>query len=291
MTVFSAVRSLRRGLALAVLLFAAGCTTTNEVRDIVRAGNYEMLLAADPALATTVPADADKGPRPAPAAAARLTAFLQANADDPVLGPALHLRQALLYLNEREFALADAAFAQARGAKFTAPRDTALALAYPDLKWWTTWSLAAGGAFRSQRDEALARLKAFATHSASPALKDAPDVRDYFLEMRAWIGLKLAFAVALPAEAEFQNGTLADAINTWTDNFAAADLALLNNPRIGADQAFALSTRRALRLRVLLDTLAGVVRSGGDLVAAPSIRFRAPEARTYYEAKLPLAPR
>jgi len=264
----------------------AGCVTSTQVRDIVSASNYEMLVASDPALATTVPADADKGAKPTPGAAERLTTFLQAHPDDPVLGPALHLRQALLYLNERQFDLAQAAFDQIKGAKLTTARDEALVAAFPTIKWWSQWSLAGGGVFRGQRTDALAKMQALATLAAGEGLKQSPDVSAYLLEMRAWIGLKAGFAVVLPADAEFQVQTLQSAVDVWTKTFSADELAMLNNPQIDAKLAFTLSTRRVLRLRTLLDTLATVAKSGGTLVPPPAVLFEKPAAQTYYEAKL-----
>jgi hypothetical protein len=279
------LRHLLRPFALAAVLVLAGCATTDEVRDIVRASNYEMLVTADPALVTTVPADANKGPKPAPGAAERLTTFLQAHPDDPVLGPALHLRQALLYLNERQFELADASFNQIKGAKLTIARDEALVAAYPEIRWWAEWSQAGGGAFKAQRETALGKMDTLAIAAGSVPLKASPDVSDYLLEMRAWIGLKTAFAVVLPTDADFQKDTLEGAINAWTDTFAGQQLALVNEAKFDASQAFTLSTRRVLRLRTLLDTLATVVKSGRDSVPAPAVRFRSSEVQQYYESR------
>lgn len=275
-----------RALSVLAVVALAGCATQEQVRDIVRSSNYEVLVASDPALAMTVPADADKGTKPTPAAAERLTAFLQANPDDPVLGPTLHLRQALLYLNERQFDLAQAAFDQIKGAKLTTARDEALVAAFPTIKWWSQWSLASGGVFRGQRTDALAKMQLLADQAAAPGLAQSPDVSAYFLEMRAWIGLKAGFAVVLPADAEFQVQTLQSAVDLWTKTFSSEELAMLNNPQIDAKLAFTLSTRRVLRLRTLLDTLATVAKSGGTLVPPPAVHFAAPAAQTYYEAKL-----
>ncbi|MBX3737939.1 MAG: hypothetical protein KF715_14680 [Candidatus Didemnitutus sp.] len=275
-----------RLLALLVAFALGGCVTTDQVRDIVRSSNYEMLVSADPALATTVPADANTGPKPSPGAAERLTTFLQQHPDDPVLGPALNLRQALLYLNERQFALAQASFEKLKGAKFTTARDEALAAAFPTIKWWAEQSLAGGGVFRAERANATAQMQALATSAASGALKPCPDVADYFLEMRAWIGLKAGFAVVLPADAAFQQQTLQDAINGWTDTFTTAQLALLNQSAFGPNDALTLSTRRVLRLRTLLTTLATVAKSGGSLVPPPTLQFHSADVQRYYEAKL-----
>lgn len=277
-----------RPLALVVALALGGCVTTDQVRDIVRTSNYEMLVSADPALVTTVPANpADaNAAKPSPTAAERLTAFLQANPDDPVLGPTLHLRQALLYLNERQFDLADAAFKQIKGGKLTTARDEALAANYPSLRWWSEWSLAGPGAFRAERANALAQMQTLATAAASGSLKQAPDVADYFLEMRAWLGLKAGFAIVLPADAQFQVSTLQSAVDGWTSTFAPSELALLGNAKFAAKDAFTLSTRRVLRLRSLLGALAQVAKSGGTLVPPPALHFASTEAQTYYEAKL-----
>jgi hypothetical protein len=277
---------LPRALAIAAALILAGCATTDQVREIVNRSNYEMLVTADPALATTIPADADKGPKPAPGAAEQLTAFLQAHPDDPALASALRLRQALLYLNERQFALADAAFTPIKDVEFTTPRDQALVDAYPSIRWWTEWSLAGGGAFRAQRADAEATREKLTAAAKSDDLKPCPDVSDYFLEMQAWIGLKTAFAVTLPDDAAFQKQTLESAINTWTEIFTPEQLALVNNTKFDASQAFTLSTRRVLRLRTLLDRLAFTVQTGRGLVPEPAVRFGSSEVQKYYEARL-----
>lgn len=275
-----------RTLALLLALTLTGCVTTDQVRDIVRSSNYEMLISADPALATTVPADANVGPKPAPGAAERLTTFLQQNPDDPVLGPALHLRQALLYLNQRQSALAQASFNQIKGAKFASARDETLAAAFPTIKWWTEQSLAAGGDFRTnQRDNAVAAMKTLADFAQGSAAK-TPDVADYLLEMRAWIGLKASFAIVLPADAAFQVSTLQDAIDGWTNTFTAEQLPLLNEAKFTSSDALTLSTRRVLRLRTLLDTLANVAKSGGTLVPPPAVHFASADTQRYYQAKL-----
>jgi hypothetical protein len=274
-------------LTLIVALAFGGCITTDQVRDIVRQSNYEMLVSADPALATIVPANpADaNATKPSPSAVERLNNFLQANPDDPVLGPTLYLRQALHYLNERQFDLSEAAFKQIKG-KLTTARDEALAANYPSLRWWMEWSLAGAGAFRDQRTNAVMQMKTLADAATSSDLKSSPDVADYFREIRAWIGLKAGFAIKLPDDKDFQVSTLQSAVDGWTASFAPAELALLGNAKFEPKDAFTLSTRRVLRLRSLLGRLADAAKSGGSLVPPPELHFASAEAQAYYEAKL-----
>ncbi len=287
-------RRLISSLVLLASFAIAGCATTTEVRRIVDASNYEMLVTADPSLATTVPANPAASDAPAGAlsgveagAAARLTAFLQANADDPVMGSTLRLREALLHLNRRDMQLAAEAFKGVVVTDLVSARDQALAAAFPDLVWWTEHSFAGEAAFRGSRKEATDTMDHLLAHARHERLAHSPDVRDYFLEMRAWIGVKLAFVVDIPEEAAMQKSTIEDVINTWVDQFAAHEQALVDSKSLAPDQAFSHSTRRVLRLRGVLDAIARAVNDGtAHGLTRPAFRFTQPSVQRYYESRL-----
>ena len=281
-------------LVLLASFAIAGCATTTEVRRIVDASNYEMLVAGDPRLATTVPENPAASEAPAgalsgvgPGAAARLTAFLQANADDKVMGSTLRLREALLHLNRRDMQLAAEAFRGVVVTDLVSSRDQALAAAFPDLVWWTEHSFAGEAAFRGSRTEAAATMDHLLAHARHERLAHSPDVRDYFLEMRAWIGVKLAFVVDIPEEAAVQKAMIEEVINTWADSFAAHEQALVDSKTLAADQAFSLSTRRVLRLRGVLDAIARAVNDGTTQgLTRPDFRFQSAQVQSYYQSRL-----
>lgn len=262
--------------ALAVLL--AGCITTGEVESIVRKANYEMLAASAPGGALAGLSADGKPADSAPDAAAQLTAFLAAHPDDPVMVAALRLRQTLLYLNQRAFALADATQKQIAAGSLTSPRDQALYAAYADLRWWNEYALASPAVFFSTQKDAAVRHMASLQQQAA-GLAALPDLRDYLLETRAWIGLKLGLATpTLPPSVS----TLQDAVDGWTTTFSDAELALLNAADFKSVKPFDLSTRRVIRARVLLTTLAS------ETAGAPNARltFARPAVNEFY-GKLP----
>jgi hypothetical protein len=237
-------------------LFLAGCVTDDQVKTIVRDSNYQMLLASAPGLELGGVSADGKGDSSAEEASARLTAFLEANKADPVMANALRFRQTLLYLNQRALALADAAFQQVDPQALRSPRDKAIFAAYADLRWWSEFSLAAPVTFfSSQKDAAVQHMRSLAQHADNVAA--LPDLRDYFLEMRAWIGLKLGLA---SADLNFSVSTLQNAVSIWTATFSPAELEVLNSANFTGAKPLDLSTRRVIRARVLLTTLASQTR-------------------------------
>lgn len=265
-------------LLAAVAVFAAGCVTTDQVKTIVRDANYQMLAASTPGGALGGLSADGQTDASANDAAAQMNAFLAANQDDPVMAAALRLRQTLLYLSQHAFALADATHQQIDAASLTSPRDQAIYAAYPDLRWWNEYALAKPAAFySSQKDVATQHMASLARQAAG--LGALPDLRDYFLEMRAWIGLKLGLA---SPDVTFSVNTLQDAVNGWTAGFTAPELELLNADTFKSVKPFDLSTRRVIRARTLLTTLAS------QTAGAPNanLTFAQPAVSQFYE-KLP----
>ncbi|HWA85305.1 MAG TPA: hypothetical protein VG710_03720 [Opitutus sp.] len=273
-------RSSLRLFALLTLaaVFLAGCVTDDQVRSIVRDSNYQMLLAADPGLATTLSAQ-DGSSTANQDAAARTNAFLAAHPDDPAMANALRLRETLLYLTQRNFDLADATQKQINAGELHSARDKALAAAYDDLRWWATYSLAGEFEFfGNQKDAALQHIASLETRAASKEIVALPDLRDYFLEMRAWIGLKLGLAT--PRDPAAKQDAVEKAVNAWTNTFTGPELTLLNAKDFTSVKPFDLSTRRVIRARVLLTTLAQ--KTHGD--ANATFTFAQPAVNDFYAA-------
>jgi len=239
-------------LVAACAVFFAGCATDDQVRTIVRDSNYQMLLATAPGAELGAVSADGKTNASAADTSAQINAFLEANKSDPVMAAALRFRQTLLYLNEHAFALADAAFKQVDATSLRSPRDKAIYAAYPDLRWWSEYALAAPATFYSgEKAAAIQHLSSLAQQAGG--LAALPDLRDYFLEMRAWIGLKLGLA---SFDLNFSVNTLEDAVNVWTATFTPAELDELVSADFKSAKPFDLSTRRVIRARVLLTTLA-----------------------------------
>ena len=240
------------GLLAALVVFAGGCVTTDEVKDIVRDANYQMLAASAPGSDLAGLSPDGKSDAAGADAATKVNAFLAAHPDDPAMTAALRLRQTMLYLGQQAFALADATHQQIAATSLLAPRDKALYAAYADLRWWNEYALATPAVFfSSQKDAAARHMAALAQQAAG--LASLPDLRDYLLEMRAWIGLKLGLA---SPNLEFSVQTLQDAVDGWTAGFTAPELQLLVAANFKSVKPFDLSTRRVIRARVLLTTLA-----------------------------------
>lgn len=259
-------------------LLLNGCITSQEVSTIVRDSNYQMLLASSPGLETGLATNPEEGPNAAmDDAAMRINVFLEAHRDDPVMASTLRLRQTLLYLNQRALALADSAIQQVDQKKLPGPRDQALVAAYPDLRWWAEFAHTAEITFSTtQKAAALEHIAALEQHAAK--LAASPDLRDYFLEMRAWIGLKLGLATF--NNPTFKRDTIQNAITPWAETFTPAELTLLGATDFKNVKAFDLSTRRVLRARALLTKLAQQ-NSGPTRIP---LTFSRPAFQEYYDA-------
>lgn len=266
------------GLIVACALAFSGCLTTSQVSKIVRDSNYDLLLSAVPGLETgglSANPGTEKN-QTVDEASARIEAFLAQHPDDPAMASALRLRQALLHLNHGAFSLAENAFAEVKPADLHTARDQAIHALREPLLWWSQQSLVRTATFFStQKESAQKWMRVIATQAQTPALNAAPDLRDYFLEMRAWIGLKLGLADINPASSR---ETLQDAISLYTASFTPVELGVLAAPDFKPAQAYDRSTRRVLRARTLLETLAKATR---DQANAPLV-FSQPQVQAYY---------
>ena len=262
-------------------LFLNGCLTTTEVTKLVRDSNYEMLLSA-PGLETGGLSTNPGGDKSSSVdeASARIEAFLAQHPDDPAMAAALRLRQALLHLNHGAFALAQNSFAEVNPADLHRPRDRALYAARDLLLWWHQFSQVPPATFHAtQRDTAEKTMRLLAEQSRTPDVASAPALRDYLLEMRAWIGLKLGLATADPAAAR---ATLQSAINLYGESFSPAEITLVNATDFKNVPPYDGSTRRVLRARTLLETLAKAARDQPDR----QLTLAQPAFQLYYAAAL-----
>ena len=268
-------------LLVSCALFFSGCMSTTEVKSIVHDSNYEMLVSAEPALGVaglqTDPAAAG-GNQKIDEAAARIETFLAQHQDDPAMASALRLRQGLLYLNHREFSLAQSVLAEVKATDLHSARDKTLYAVQKHLLWWNqTAEMSPARFFASEKDKAV---EAMASLLATTKSKDAvppPDLGDFLLEMRAWIGLKLGLATVDPATAR---DALQSAVNPWAETFTPAELTLLVSPTFKDVKPYDLSTRRVLRARALLTTLAQLTAGAPN---AP-LAFSRPAFQQYYDA-------
>ncbi len=265
-------------LVASCALLLNGCISSTEVKSIVTHSNYEMLLAADPALGVaglqTDPAAG--GNQKVDEAAARIETFLAQHQDDPAMVSALRLRQALLYLNHGQFSLAQNAFAEVKATDLHSARDKALFAVQPHLLWWNqTAAMNPAGFFASEKAKAEKAMSALLAETKAKDLPP-PDLRDYLLEMRAWIGLKLGLAIADPAASR---ETLQNAVNPIAESFTPAELTLLTTTTFKDAKPFDLSTRRVLRTRSLLSTLARLTANAPNATRI----FNSPAFQRYYD--------
>lgn len=219
----------------------------------------------------------DGKPDPAaPDAIAKIDAFLAANDKDPTLTATLRLNQTLLYLNEGAYSLADAAKGKiTEKGSLQSPRDVVIYNIYPVLRWWHEQANAGGATFSSlEREHAVGHMDTLLKQVDDKTL---PDLRDYLLEMRAWIGLKLGLAtISVPDSVRIFEG----AIDPWADKFSPSEISTLTDPNFKLLKPFDPSTRRILRARILLQTLAGMTSSQQNA----ELKFNNPKLTDYYQA-------
>lgn len=265
-------------LVASCALLLNGCISSTEVKSIVTQSNYEMLLTTDPALGVAglqTNLEHDKNQQ-VDEAAVRIETFLAQHQDDPAMVSALRLRQALLYLNHGQFSLAQNAFDQVKAADLHSARDKALFAAQPHLLWWNqTAAMNPASFFASERGNAEKAMSALLAQAKAKDLTP-PDLRAYLLEMRAWIGLKLGLAILDPTASR---EALQNAVNPLAESFTPAELALLDPAKFKDAKPFDLSTRRALRTRTLLETLARLTANAPNA----ALIFSAPAFQQFYD--------
>ena len=231
--------STKRGRVLASLLAvilatAVASCATEQAKEIVAPLPDAPLQLPPPAMGDpgAVASDADT--------LERIDALLATN-PGPTTVASLRIRQAVIYLNQKQYNRAAEAFEAADAAKLVSPRDQALKQVAPDLIWW----------FRTAPlpnipDVEMARAQAVMQSLKAQIAKrqDSPDVRDLLAEMRAWVGLK--YFAALSSRNK-QKAVMEDTINEYATIFTAADLAYLCAPSRVSDNSPLEAQRRRLR--------------------------------------------
>ena len=272
------LRILPLAAVLAALALSAGCVTSTEVKKIVNNANYQALVASTPGLEPGgIPADG-KLDESTEDARRHLSVFLEAHKDDKYLTGALRLRQALLYLNQRAFALAGTTITGIEDGDLQSPRDKAILAAFDSLKWWSEYAPETDAAAFHASQEGNARSHMKSLKDQADKLTDLPDLRDYFLEMRAWIGLKLALSTRDWPTAK---GYIEEVVNDWTQTFSPAELAAASTPNGEIkSKPLDISTRRCLRLRNFLNEVASQYHGP----STPELKFDQRAVNLYYAA-------
>ena len=233
----------------AALLFGGGCATQEQVRQIVDESNARLatVMLPDPGLA---PNGKDRAAG-ATDTARRIDEIIAANPDQKALAASLRVRQGVIYLNESQYSLAEAAFESADASQLFTGRDQALKALAPDLVWW--YQTAARGTRLSADERRRAMQAREAMKAQVAARKDSPDVRDWIAETGAWIGL--AQAGAVPEIAELKS-VLASTIDDYAVIFTPADLAWLCKPDAPGGTVPMADVRRRLRAKPIVENAA-----------------------------------
>ena len=266
-----------------VVLLLGGCISSTEVKDIVQQSNYEMLLNENgsSALSSAQPNPPKDTTVAGPNTLARLEAFVDQHPENPAMVSALRLRQAIMYLNNGSYELAHSAFTEVKLDALHTRRDQAIYALNGHLQWWYRYSRMddAEAFHREQKGNAEAALQALAQQGNT--LADAPDARDFFLEMRTWIAMKLAVE---SKPYEDLRPVLTKAVADYAAVFSPAELQQIAHGQLEAGaQPFNLSTRRILRAEAMLKRLAFFTKNW----QATPLDLAPVEFQSYYQAQLP----
>lgn len=171
----------------------------------------------------------------------RIDAYIAAHPDQKAAVASLRVRQGVIYLDQKQYNLASAAFDAADSTQLHTDRDQALKAISPELVWWyRTASLP--NIPGAEMDRAEAAMRALKTETAKR--QDSPDIRELVAEMRAWIGLKYFAALA---DRGKQKTGMEDTLNEYAKIFTPADFAWLCAPSRLNDNAPMADQRRRLR--------------------------------------------
>jgi len=234
-------------LCFLVALLAVGCVTRRQVAEIVSDSNAAIL-------ATQMGVEVELAPNPATAAptddvARKIDAFIAAHPEQKATASALRIRQAVFYLSQKKYDLAQAAFDVAMLQDLHSDRDRALKELSPHIVWWykTAPRALQRPELRNELPNANKALVAFQEQIQKRA--DSPDTRDFLAEMRAWIGLKFAEAGNTSKQIGQRLGAVA---NDYAGIFDDADLAWFADPRgTPGKEATATQIRRRLRAKAI----------------------------------------
>ncbi|MET0218203.1 MAG: hypothetical protein ABW205_09805 [Burkholderiales bacterium] len=256
-------------LVLSLVVAVAACTTTTE---------QTKKITEPPALpgGTTsplpqLPPPAASDPKAATAdanSAKRIDEFIAAHPElTPSTIASLRIRQAVIYLDQKQYNLAVAAFDSADATQLSTARDRALKEVSSDLVWW----------YRTAPLDNIPGAEMGRAQAVRESLKvqiakrqDSPDVRDLLAEMRAWVGLKYFWA--LPSRGK-QKAVLEDTVNEYATIFTQADLAYLCTPSRAAGDVSAEDQRRRLRAGPVISQAA---KAAAELTGSSKPTFREP---------------
>ena len=196
----------------------------------------------------------------------RIDALIATN-PGPTTVASLHIRQAVIYLDQKQYNRAQAAFESADAAKLVSPRDQALKAVSQDLVWWfRTAPLATIPDAEMGRAQAV--MQALKVQIAKR--QDSPEIRDYLAEMRAWVGLK--YVAALTSRSR-QKAAMEDTIDEYATIFTPADLAYLCKPSSAGDNPPLETQRRRLRAEPVIKQAA---KYASELTGPNRPTFREP---------------
>ena len=234
-------------LFLLVAMLATGCVTRRQVAEIVSDSNSAIL-------ASQMGVEAELAPNPAAIAstddvARKIDAFIAAHPEQKTTASALRVRQAVFYLSQKKYDLAQAAFDAAVFQDLHSDRDKALKeLSLPVVWWYKTAPRALQRPeLRNELSNANKAIAAFQEQIQKRA--DSPDTRDFLAEMRAWMGLKFAEAGNTSKEIGRRLGAV---VNDYAAIFDDADLAWFDDSRgTPGKEPTATQIRRRLRARAV----------------------------------------
>ena len=251
-------RRIAIGISLSALLLAtAGCLTQQQVKQIVDDSNTRMLASQFPEAQLTARAGAADGDD----VAKRIEDFIAAHPDQKTLNGALRVRQAIFYLNRRQWNLAEAAFAAAGELGVVTARDEALVAVHKEFVWWH--EVSAAGKFQNDKEVDRAGPARQKFNDEARKRASSPETRDFLAEVGAWIGLAHA--------ASAKSGEVLSIMEQTIDGYAfildAADIDWLCHPQAIPAKADMQTVRRRVRTEEVLN-------SAADLTTKLSIRER-----------------
>lgn len=272
------LRWINTSLALAVSLFFTSCATERQVKGIVEASNAAS-LSAELGLGTEDPGRPAGSGENWKQSSAKIEAFIAQHPENKPTVAALRVRQAMLLLNNKQYNLARAAFAEAKLEDLRgSSRDRSLKRLDEDLLWWyqTAGSTLPRNEF-STASNAMERITTVWRDLKTP--KDE-GIRDWIAALRAWIGLKMANdADADVVGVNVVRGFLEDAINTYSTMLPANELAQWQStpdfPPAGMTLEIAITGENRRRFRA--DDLIGAAKK-----AMANNRIQDPEFKEQY---------
>ncbi len=258
-----------RALLTASLVVAIAACTTEQVKTITAQPQPPPGGAASPLPQLPPPAAPDVKAGTADAdSAKRIDDFIAAHPElTPPTIASLRIRQAVIYLNQKQYNLAAATFEAVDATQLTDARDRALKAVSADLVWWYRTAPLDNipGAEMGRPKVVMESLKVQIAKN-----RDSPDLRDLLAEMRAWVGLKYFWA--LPTRPD-QKAVLEDTINEYATIFTASDLAVLCAPVGASDKVSPEERRRQLRAAPVIRQAA---KAASELAAPNKPTFREP---------------